>query len=74
MYRELRKMRIKGGKDKALANYVAGLQNRNKIKTYVTTEGYLAYDTEELAEYQAKTHKGRPSKREAVVVTEVEDD
>lgn len=62
MIKELRKMRAKGGRDRAVAGYIATLQKRGKIKRIVTDKGYLAYDTEELKEYKKTVKMGRPIK------------
>ena len=62
MLKELRKMRAKGGKDKAKASYISNLMNKGKLHAHFTEKGYLAYDTEELAAYKATVHLGRPSK------------
>jgi len=62
MIKELRKMRAKGGKERAKANYISGLQYKGVIGTYYSKSGYLGYDTEELAKYKATVKKGRPSR------------
>ena len=64
MIKELRKMRAKGGKEKAKANYISYLQFKGRIKTILTEKGYVAYDTEELAIYKKSTKRGRPSRLE----------
>ena len=62
MLKELRKMRAKGGRDRSVANYIANLQNKSKLKKYVTEKGYVAYDTDEYREWKRKARIGRPIK------------
>ena len=62
MLKELRKLRAKGGKDRSKANYIASLQYRGKIKTYVNAKGYACYDTTEYEEYRKTARVGRPLK------------
>lgn len=62
MIKELRKMRAKGGLEKAKAGYIATLINRKKIPIHFSKQGYVAYDTTELKEYRATVKKGRPHK------------
>jgi len=57
---EFRKMRAKGGRDKALANYIATLQYRGILKKYVNEKGYLCYDSKEFADYKKTAKIGRP--------------
>ena len=64
MIKELRKMRRKGGADKAKANYISHLQSRGKLRMYRSKDGYVSYDTEELKEYKKKVRLGRPPKGE----------
>lgn len=64
MLKELRKMRAKGGAERAKANYISTLQHRGKIGTYVSASGYAAYDTEEYRIYRRTTKIGRPIKGE----------
>lgn len=60
MIRELRKMRAKGGRDKAVANYIAQLQHRGLLSKVTSAKGYVAYDTEELKKYRHTVKRGRP--------------
>ena len=62
MLKELRKMRAKGGRERALANYISNLQYRGRLKKHVTEKGYAAYDTEEWKEWKRTAKKGRPIK------------
>jgi hypothetical protein len=62
MIKELRVMRRKGGKQRALANYLSVLQDKGKLTKIVTDKGYLAYDTEEYKIYKATVKRGRPIK------------
>ena len=64
MIKELRRMRQKGGADRAKANYISHLQSRGKLRMYKSKEGYAAYDTEELKEYKKNVRLGRPPKGE----------
>ena len=64
MIKELRKMRRKGGADKAKANYISHLQSRGKLLMYKSKDGYVSYDTEELKEYKKNVRLGRPPKGE----------
>lgn len=64
MIKELRKMRRKGGADKAKANYISHLQSRGKLHMHRSKAGYAAYDTEELKEYKKNVRLGRPPKGE----------
>lgn len=50
-------------KNIAKEKYIRGLQYREKIKTYVNSQGYVCYDTEELKAFQKSNKKGRPIKR-----------
>ena len=64
MIKELRKMRRKGGADRAKANYSSHLQSRGKLRMYRSKDGYVSYDTEELKEYKKNVRLGRPPKGE----------
>ena len=64
MIKELRKMRMKGGAERAKANYISTLQHRGKLKMYLSANGYAAYDTEEYRIYRRITKIGRPIKGE----------
>lgn len=68
MFKELKGMRKKGGKDLSKANYISGLQYKGLIKTYINDGGFVCYDTEELKQYQASVHRGRPYKKEAIKI------
>lgn len=59
---------IRGLKNRAKANYIRGLQYRERIKTYVNAQGYVCYDPEELEAFQKNNKKGRPLKRTNVEV------
>lgn len=59
---ELRKLRAKGGEHRSKANYIAKLQYRGIISTFVSEGGYVCYDTEELKKYKATVKIGRPIK------------
>lgn len=59
---ELRELRRNGAKDRSIANYVASLQKRGKIKTYISKNGYVAYDTVEYERFRKNVHVGRPLK------------
>lgn len=59
---ELREMRNQGGQARSTANYVAFLQNKGKLKLYVSPKGYASYDTREYEQYKKKVRKGRPIK------------
>jgi len=60
MIKELRKLRAKGGREKAIANYIASLQHRGKLTAILSPKGYIAYDTEEYAQLRKNARKGRP--------------
>lgn len=62
MLRELRKMRAKGGAERAKANYIGTLQARGILRRYQSAKGYICYDTEELKRYKANRKLGRPFK------------
>ena len=61
MLKEIRKL-AKTNRPKA--NYIRALQNRGLIKRLVSEKGYVAYDPDELKEYQANVHWGRPLKKD----------
>lgn len=48
--------------DRAKSNYIRCLQNKFKIKQIINENGYVCYDTEELAKYQSSARRGRPPK------------
>lgn len=50
--------------NRSLANYIRCLQNRHKIKMYVSESGYASYDPEEFERYKKTAHRGRPIKIE----------
>lgn len=62
MLKELRKLRAKGGHDRAKANYISTLVSRGRLKGYLSPAGYMAYDTEEYSAYRKKAKRGRPPK------------
>ena len=59
MIKELRKL---DKTDRAKSNYIRGLQARGRIKQIINKQGYVCYDTEELAKYKASAKWGRPPK------------
>lgn len=56
MLKEIRKI-----PSRSKANYIRALQYRSLIETHLNN-GYVAYDTEELKEYQRTHRRGRPPK------------
>lgn len=57
MIKELRKLdKI----DRAKSNYIRFLQNSGRISKLISENGYLCYDTIELAEYYKTARVGRP--------------
>lgn len=66
MIRELRKMRAKGGKQRALANYISMLQHRGIIPLIYSAKGFAAYNTSDYAEYRKTVKYGRPKKEESI--------
>lgn len=72
MIRELRKLRAKGGRERAVANYISQLQHRGLLTKQLSAKGYAAYDTEELKEYRKTARRGRPCKTEITLKKEIE--
>lgn len=63
MLKEIRKLEKK---DKKKARNIRSLQNRQNIGKFISKNGYVMYDTEELKEYKANSKIGRPVKREKI--------
>lgn len=59
---ELRKLRAKGDKEKALANVIGRLQATGKLSRIISDKGYVCYDTKEYATYKKTVKQGRPTK------------
>ena len=58
---KIRLKRVVDIKDRAKRVYVYYLVSKEKIKKYITSDGYVAYDEEELNNWHPKT--GRPPKK-----------
>ena len=44
------------------ANYIRKLQQKGKLKPYLSPNGYIAYDTDEYANRPTANRRGRPPK------------
>ena len=66
MIKELREMRAKGGRDKAVGGYISQLQCAGQLTTYTSAKGYVAYDTEEFKTFKKNAKKGRPRKERKI--------
>lgn len=58
MIKEVRKIKARGK-----AMYIRSLMWRKNIETHISENGYVAYDTEELKNYQKNCKRGRPIKK-----------
>jgi hypothetical protein len=57
MLKEIRRI-----ENRSKANYIRLLQYRGKIKQYISSKGYICYDTDELRQVQKTAKRGRPPK------------
>lgn len=60
--RDLKELRELVKIDRPKAMYIFSLQYKKALKRYITKEGYVAYDANELSKIQRNTHRGRPRK------------
>lgn len=60
--RNLKELRELVKVDRPKAMYIFSLQYKKKLKRYITKEGYVAYDANELSKIKRNTRRGRPRK------------
>lgn len=58
----IKELRVLDKTNHSKAVYIRTLIERKKINKYISEKGYVAYDTEELKNYQKNVKIGRPVK------------